>query len=200
MRAVSRCRPNSRETSRMLIPSTITVLRTRRYTSTLYIHRTIRGVGYNPMNDGGRYSIWSPIPSNLPPTRPTLSPPFTVRPFLAKCGLEWPKQLSGLCWERCGDLAFEWPAKTKTLPVCRTQNHSSSTNPHAYLKVQDPVPDLPALPRRACPFATQPAHGPQTGNPNAPALRITFIPIRRILSMVYANNIPGLTLLHPSPP
>ena len=43
----------------------------------LYIRRTIHGVGYNPMNDGGRYSIWSPILSNLPPTRPTLTPPFT---------------------------------------------------------------------------------------------------------------------------
>ena len=41
----------------MLIPSTITALRTRRYTSTLYIHHTIHGFGYNPMNDGGRYSI-----------------------------------------------------------------------------------------------------------------------------------------------
>ena len=29
------------------------------------------------MNDGGRYSIKSPILSNPPPTRPTLSPPFT---------------------------------------------------------------------------------------------------------------------------
>ena len=60
----------------MLIPSTITVLQTRRYTSTLYIHHTIHGFGYNPMNDGGRYSIQSPFFSNLPPTRPTLSPPF----------------------------------------------------------------------------------------------------------------------------
>ena len=62
----------------MLIPSTITALRTRRYTSTLYIHHTIHGFGYNPMNDGGRYSIQSPFVSNLPPTRPTLSPPFTA--------------------------------------------------------------------------------------------------------------------------
>ena len=61
----------------MLIPSTITALRTRRYTSTLYIRRTIHGVGYNPMNDGRRYTIRSPILSNLPPARPTLSPPFT---------------------------------------------------------------------------------------------------------------------------
>ena len=74
---VSRCRPNVRAVSRMLIPSTITARRTRRYTSTLYIHRTIHGVGYNPMNDGGRYSIQSPILSNLPPARSTLSPPFT---------------------------------------------------------------------------------------------------------------------------
>ena len=77
MRTVSRCRPNVRAVSRMLIPSTITARRTRRYTSTLYIRRTIHGVGYNPMDDGGRYSIKSPILSNLPPTRPTLTPPFT---------------------------------------------------------------------------------------------------------------------------
>ena len=32
----------------MLLPSTITARRTRRYTSTLYIRRTIQGVGYNP--------------------------------------------------------------------------------------------------------------------------------------------------------
>ena len=78
MRTVSRCRPNVRAVSRMLIPSTITARRTRRYTSTLYIHRTIHGVGYNPMNDGRRYTIRSPILSNLPPARPTLSPPFTL--------------------------------------------------------------------------------------------------------------------------
>ena len=78
LRTVSRCRPNVRAASRMLIPSTITALRTRRYTSTLYIRRTIHGVGYNPMNDGRRYSIKSPILSNLPPTRPTLTPPFTT--------------------------------------------------------------------------------------------------------------------------
>ena len=52
----------------MLIPSTITALRTRRYTPTLYIPHTIHGFGYNPMNDGGRYSIQSPFVSNLPPT------------------------------------------------------------------------------------------------------------------------------------
>ena len=38
-------------------PATDTARRTRRYTSTLYIRRTIHGVGYNPINDGGRYSI-----------------------------------------------------------------------------------------------------------------------------------------------
>ena len=78
LRTVSRCRPNSLETSRILLPSTITARRTRRYTSTLYIHRTIRRVGYDPMNGGGRYSIQSPIASNLPPARSTLTPPFTL--------------------------------------------------------------------------------------------------------------------------
>ena len=32
----------------MLMPSTITARRTRRYASTLYIRRTIRRVGYGP--------------------------------------------------------------------------------------------------------------------------------------------------------
>ena len=62
----------------MLIPPHITALRTRRYTSTLYIHHTIHGFGYNPMNDGGRYSIQSPFVSNLPPAWSTLPPPITV--------------------------------------------------------------------------------------------------------------------------
>ena len=62
----------------MLIPSTITALRTRRYTSTLYIHHTIHGFGYNPMNDGGWYSIQSPFLSNLPPAWSTLPPPITL--------------------------------------------------------------------------------------------------------------------------
>ena len=35
------------------------------------------GLDFKPMNDGGRYSIQSPILSNLPPTRPTSTPPFT---------------------------------------------------------------------------------------------------------------------------
>ena len=77
LRTVSRWSPNTREASRMLIPSTITALRTRRYTSTLYIHHTIHGFGYNPMNDGGRYSIQSPFVSNLPPQWSTLPPPIT---------------------------------------------------------------------------------------------------------------------------
>ena len=49
-----------RDASLKLIPSTVTAWRTRRYTSTLYIRRTIRSVEYNPMDDGGQYSIQSP--------------------------------------------------------------------------------------------------------------------------------------------
>ena len=79
MRTVSRCRPNSLETSRILLPSTITARRTRRYTSTLYIHRTIHGVGYNPMNGGGRSNLQPPNVSDYPPARHTLAPPFTGR-------------------------------------------------------------------------------------------------------------------------
>ena len=53
MRTVSRCNPNTRETSRMLIPSTITARRTRRYTSTWYIHPTTHKHDFEPM-DGSR--------------------------------------------------------------------------------------------------------------------------------------------------
>ena len=60
MRTVSRCRPNSLETYRILISYTITARRTRTYTSTLYIRRTIRRIGYYSMNDGERYSFQSP--------------------------------------------------------------------------------------------------------------------------------------------
>ena len=49
----------------MLIPSTITARRTRRYTSTLYIPGTIQRIGYYPMDDGGRYSFQPPNVSNL---------------------------------------------------------------------------------------------------------------------------------------
>ena len=57
----------------MLIPSTITARRTRRYTSTLYIPGTIQRVGYYPMDDGGRHSFQPPNVSNHPPTWPNIS-------------------------------------------------------------------------------------------------------------------------------
>ena len=61
---------------------------------------------------------------------------ITVMTVAALGCMVWPKQLSGLCWAECGDLAFKRPARTKILPVCRAQNHSSKLNPHAYLKIQ----------------------------------------------------------------
>ena len=66
MCTVSQCRLNTRETSRMLIPSTIIIARrTRRYTSTWYIHTTTHKHEFEPMDGGGRYSIQSPNVSNL---------------------------------------------------------------------------------------------------------------------------------------
>ena len=44
----------------MLIPSTITARRTRRYTSTLYIRRTIHRLNFEPMDGSGRYSFQPP--------------------------------------------------------------------------------------------------------------------------------------------
>ena len=48
----------------MLMPSTITARRTRRYTSTWYIRRTIHRLNFKPVDDGRRYGIQSPIVSN----------------------------------------------------------------------------------------------------------------------------------------
>ena len=52
--------PNTRETSRMLIPSTITARRTRRYTSTWYIHPTTHKHDFEPMDGTGRYIFQPP--------------------------------------------------------------------------------------------------------------------------------------------
>ncbi len=49
----------------MFMPSTITALRTRRYDSIWYIPGAIHRLDFEPMNDGGRYSIQSPKVSNL---------------------------------------------------------------------------------------------------------------------------------------
>ena len=78
MRTVSRCRPNTRETSRMLIPSTITARRTRRYTSTWYIHPTTHKHAFEPMDGRGRYIFQPPQCQAVNPSRwSTLPPPFT---------------------------------------------------------------------------------------------------------------------------
>ena len=47
----------------MLIPSTITARRTRRYTSTWYIRRTIHRLNFKPMDGGGRSIFQPPIVS-----------------------------------------------------------------------------------------------------------------------------------------
>ena len=78
MRTVSRCNPNTRETSRMLIPSTITARRTRRYTSTWYIHPTTHKHDFEPMDGTGRYIFQPPQCQAVNPSRwSTLPPPFT---------------------------------------------------------------------------------------------------------------------------
>ena len=60
MRTVSRCRPKTPEASLMLMPSTMHARRTRRYSSTRYIHHTFQGVGLSPMEGGGRSSFQPP--------------------------------------------------------------------------------------------------------------------------------------------
>ena len=132
LRTVSRCRPNVRAASRMLIPSTITALRTRRYTSTLYIRRTIHGVGYNPMNDGRRYSIWSPILSNLPPTRPTLTPPFTIEKVRDIVGLYLDPPDRALVW--CVDEKSQIQALDRTRPLLPLRPGQVERRTHDYVR------------------------------------------------------------------
>ena len=90
MLTVSRCRPKVREASRMLIPSTITARRTRRYTSTLYIHRTIHRVFFNSMDGSGRSDLQPPI---LPATTRPRGPLYLRRLDLdADTVVEFPGQ------------------------------------------------------------------------------------------------------------
>ena len=49
----------------MLMPSTITALRTRRYDSTWYIPGAIHGVENDPLDGGSRYGIQPPNVSEL---------------------------------------------------------------------------------------------------------------------------------------
>ena len=49
----------------MLMPSTITALRTRRYDSTWYIPGAIHGVENDPLDGGSRYGIQPPNVSKL---------------------------------------------------------------------------------------------------------------------------------------
>ena len=55
----------------MVMPSTITARRTRRYTSTLYIHRTTHKLDFKPMNGGRRSGLQPPNVSDYPPARST---------------------------------------------------------------------------------------------------------------------------------
>ena len=65
----------------MLIPSTITARRTRRYTSTWYIHPTTHKHDFEPMDGRGRYIFQPPQCQAVNPSRwSTLPPPFT-EPF-----------------------------------------------------------------------------------------------------------------------
>ena len=49
----------------MVMPSTSTALRTRRYDSTWYIPGTIHRLNFEPMDGGGRYIFQPPIVSDL---------------------------------------------------------------------------------------------------------------------------------------
>ncbi len=74
----------------MLIPSTITARRTRRYTSTRYIHPTAHKHDFEPMDGRGRYIFQPPQCQAVDPSRwSTLPPPFTLLRGLEKVDREW---------------------------------------------------------------------------------------------------------------
>ena len=56
----------------MLLPSTITARRTRRYTSTLYIRRTTHKLDLKPMNGGERSNLATAFCQRLPAPHGTL--------------------------------------------------------------------------------------------------------------------------------
>ena len=63
----------------MLIPSTITARRTRRYTSTWYIHPATHKRDFEPMDGRGRYIFQPPQSQAVNPSRwSILPPPFTI--------------------------------------------------------------------------------------------------------------------------
>ena len=51
---------DTRGPSLMLMPSTMQAIRTRRYSSTWYIHHTFQGIGLSLMEGGGRSSFQPP--------------------------------------------------------------------------------------------------------------------------------------------
>ena len=72
LRTVSRCRPNTRDASRVLIPSTMQARRTRTYSSTLYILHTFHRVASNSMEGGGWYGFAAPLSNAHPHLAGTL--------------------------------------------------------------------------------------------------------------------------------
>ena len=74
---MSRCSPNTRAASRVLIPSTMQARRTRTYSSTLYILHTFHRVALNSMEGGGWYSFAAPLPD----AHPRLAGTLLLRPL-----------------------------------------------------------------------------------------------------------------------
>ena len=82
MRTVSRCRPNTRAASRVLIPSTMQARRTRAYNSTLYILYSFHRVASNSMEGGGWYDFAAPLPD----AHPRLVGTLLLRPLQPSLG------------------------------------------------------------------------------------------------------------------
>ena len=81
MRTVSRCSPNTRAASRVLIPSTMQARRTRAYNSTLYILYTFHGLSLNPMKGRRRSSFQPPFTRGRSALVVHFTSAFYIRPM-----------------------------------------------------------------------------------------------------------------------
>ena len=96
MRTVSRCSPNTRDASLMLIPSTRHALRTRKYMSTMYIlvtfHQSLDRL-YRKVTGGTVFDRH--VQAVEPPSWYIMSPPFTDEEARREHDIEHQQELEG---------------------------------------------------------------------------------------------------------
>ena len=133
----------------MLIPSTITARRTRRYTSTWYIHPTTHKHDFEPMDGGGRSSFQPPqVRQPIRPGGPLylrlLQPTWLTRSF------QCPRR-GGSDWLRH---RWCWPTAPPQLPRRRRRScGADGRGSHGPVRRRPPCDRPPAGARLGCVFS-----------------------------------------------